>query len=153
MFYALLIALHMLGAIVWVGGMFFATLVLRPAAGVLEPHDRLVLFSKVFPRFFRWVWISLIAIVVSGYWVVFGIYGGFANVGGHIHIMQTSGLVMVALFMFLYFVPFRRFELAVAANDMLAAGKHMATIRGIVTTNLILGLATSAIGAARVYWG
>lgn len=153
MFYSLLIALHMLGAIVWVGGMFFATLILRPAAGVLAPHDRLVLFSKVFPRFFRWVWISLTVIVVTGYWVVYGMYGGAAYVGVHVHIMQATGLLMVLLFMILYFVPFRRFQLAVAADDLLAAGKHLAAIRAIVTTNLVLGLATSAIGAARVYWG
>ncbi|MFA7431170.1 MAG: CopD family protein [Rhodospirillaceae bacterium] len=153
MFYSLLIALHLLGAIVWVGGMFFATLVLRPATQVLEPHDRLVLFSKVFPRFFRWVWVSLIAIVVSGYWVLFGLYGGFANVGGHVHIMQATGFVMIVLFAYMYFVPFRRFEQAVAANDMVSAGKHTTAIRGIITTNLILGLLTSAIGAARVYWG
>lgn len=153
MFYSLLIALHVLGSIVWVGGMFFAILVLRPATQVLEPHDRLVLFSKVFPRFFRWVWVSLIAILVSGYWVVFGLYGGFANVGVHVHIMQTTGLVMVLLFLFMYFVPFRRFEQAVAENDMVAAGKHIGTIRGVITFNLILGLITAAIGAARVYWG
>ncbi len=153
MFYSLLIALHLLGAIVWVGGMFFATLILRPATQVLEPHDRLVLFSKVFPRFFRWVWISLIALLVSGYWVVFGLYGGFANVGVHVHIMQLTGLIMVGLFAYLYFAPFRRFEQAVAGNDMLAAGKHIATIRTIITINLALGLLTSAIGAARVYWG
>lgn len=153
MLYSLLIALHMLGAIVWVGGMFFAALVLRPATQVLEPHERLVLFSKVFPRFFRWVWLSLIALLVSGYWVVFGLYGGFANVGVHVHIMQATGLVMVLLFVFMYFVPFRRFEQAVSDNDMVAAGKHMAGIRGVIHTNLILGLLTSAIGAARVYWG
>ena len=31
------IALHTLAAVIWVGGMFFAYLVLRPSAGALEP--------------------------------------------------------------------------------------------------------------------
>ena len=35
----LLIALHILAAVVWVGGIFFAYMVLRPSAGPLEPPD------------------------------------------------------------------------------------------------------------------
>ena len=38
---ASLIALHILSAVVWVGGMFFAYMVLRPAAGRLEQVERL----------------------------------------------------------------------------------------------------------------
>ena len=38
---ALLVALHVLAAVVWVGGMFFAYMVLRPAAGPLETAERL----------------------------------------------------------------------------------------------------------------
>lgn len=47
--YALLYALHVLAAVVWVGGMFFAWMVLRPAAvTALEPPARLRLWSAVF---------------------------------------------------------------------------------------------------------
>jgi putative copper export protein len=35
------LVLHILGAIVWVGGMFFAYMVLRPAAGEMEGPTRL----------------------------------------------------------------------------------------------------------------
>ena len=49
------VSLHILAAIVWIGGMFFAVLVLRPAAGPLEPPDRLALWRRVFARFFPWV--------------------------------------------------------------------------------------------------
>jgi len=47
--------LHVLAAVIWVGGMFFAHMVLRPSAGPLEPAVRLSLWSRVFPRFFFWV--------------------------------------------------------------------------------------------------
>src|ERR1043166_717450 len=50
---ALALALHILGAVVWVGGMFAAYMCLRPAAGPLEPPARLKLwrafFGKIFP--------------------------------------------------------------------------------------------------------
>ena len=59
------ISLHVLAAIVWIGGMFFALLVLRPSAGPLEPPDRLALWRRVFARFFAWVWISLALLIIQ----------------------------------------------------------------------------------------
>ena len=56
MIWALLKAIHLLGAAIWVGGMFFALLVLRPSLSVLEPPARLALHGAVFSRFFRIVW-------------------------------------------------------------------------------------------------
>ena len=47
--------IHIFAAVVWVGGMFFAHQVLRSAAAALEPPSRLVLWSRVFGRFFAWV--------------------------------------------------------------------------------------------------
>ena len=39
----LALIVHSLAAVVWVGGMFFALLALRPATGPLEPGPRLAL--------------------------------------------------------------------------------------------------------------
>ena len=54
----LAITLHLLAAVIWVGGMFFAYMALRPATGSLEPSIRLTLWSQTLKRFFPWVWIS-----------------------------------------------------------------------------------------------
>ena len=52
--------LHLLSVLIWVGGMFFAYMILRPAAvEVLEPPPRLRLWANVFGRFFPWVWASV----------------------------------------------------------------------------------------------
>ncbi|MCH8214412.1 MAG: hypothetical protein IIC54_10140, partial [Proteobacteria bacterium] len=83
--------LHVLAAIVWVGGMFFAYMVLRPSLGVLEPPQRPALWNAVFPRFFAWVWVAVIALPVTGYAMVFDAFGGFANAGVHVHVMHVLG--------------------------------------------------------------
>ena len=44
------LTLHILGAVVWVGGMFAAYVCLRPAAGALEPPQRLKLWRGFFAR-------------------------------------------------------------------------------------------------------
>src|ERR1700709_607539 len=95
---ALALALHILGAVVWVGGMFAIYVCLRPALGTLEPPQRLRLMRATFQRFFPWVWVSVLLLLASGYWVVFMTFGGFAGVRLHVHLMQGIGLIMVALF-------------------------------------------------------
>ncbi len=46
---------HLLGLTLWVGGMFFAHMALRPALGVLHPEQRLTLMAAVLANFFIWV--------------------------------------------------------------------------------------------------
>jgi uncharacterized membrane protein len=147
------LALHVLAAIVWVGGMFFAYVVLRPAAGQLEPLPRLTLWRDVFARFFPWVWASVLALLLSGYGMLLFGLGGFAGAGLHVHLMQALGLVMMALFGHLYFVPWRRLQRALEGADGAAAAGQLGQIRRIVAINLALGLITSVIGASGRFWG
>lgn len=144
--------LHALAAVVWVGGMFFAYMVLRPSVGSIEPSARLDLWRQVLGRFFPWVWASIVALLASGYGVTFFGLGGFAGAGAHVHIMQATGLLMMALFLHLYFAPWRRLQRALAQNDQATAARQLTQIRRIVATNLILGLITVAIGASGRYW-
>jgi len=132
--------LHLFSAIVWVGGMFFAYLCLRPvAASVLEPPQRLTLWSQVFARFFPWVWVAVILLPVTGLWIIFQA-GGFGAVGHYVHIMLALGVIMIAVFGHVYFSPYRRLRAAVAAQDFPAAGKQLAQIRMLVAFNLTVGM-------------
>jgi uncharacterized membrane protein len=147
-----LVALHVMAAVVWVGGMFFAYVVLRPSAGPLETPARLALWHRVFARFFPWVWASIALLLVSGYSMLFVRFGGFAEAGPHIHVMQLTGILMMLLFFHLYFVPWRRFSRAVDAGALAEAGAALNQIRRIVAINLVLGLLTVAVGASGRFW-
>ena len=113
---ALLITLHVLAAVVWVGGMFFAYIVLRPSVGQLQAEARLKLWQRVFQRFFPWVWASVALLLISGYGMIFLYLGGFAGAGLFIHIMQGVGIVMMLLFLHLFFAPWCRFSRAVESE-------------------------------------
>ena len=147
------LVLHAVAATVWVGGMFFALLALRPATAPLEPGPRLELWQRVLDRFFRWVIAAIVLLLLSGYGMIFGVYSGFAGLGPHIHIMQGIGIIMMLAFFHLYFAPWRRFQRALAQRDNAAAAAQLNQIRWIVTLNLILGLATVAVGSSGRYWG
>jgi uncharacterized membrane protein len=150
---SVLLILHALSAVVWVGGMYFAHQVLRPAAASLEPGPRLTLWSRVLGRFFAWVIAAIILLLLTGYSLVFGVYSGFSGVGLHIHLMQGIGILMMLLFFHLYFAPWRRFRAAVVRQDWAEGGRQLGQIRTIVTINLVLGVIVVAIGSSGRYWG
>src|SRR5690242_13838149 len=138
------LVLHALSAVVWVGGMFFAHQVLRPAAAALDPRPRLLLWSRVLGRFFAWVIAAIVLLLASGYAMVIAVFGGFGKVGLHVNLMQGLGILMMLLFFHLYFAPWRRFRLAVGREDWAEGGRQLGQIRTIVTINLALGYRASA---------
>jgi uncharacterized membrane protein len=149
---ALMLTLHAFSAVIWVGGMFFAYVVLRPvAAGQLEPPQRLGLWAAVFARFFPWVFASIALLLASGYWMVLSFYGGFDAVGMYVHLMMWGGYLMMLLFLHVFFAPFRRLKQAVAAGDWQAGARSLAQIRVLVGVNLVLGVVVVAIATGGRY--
>jgi len=149
---AVLIALHVVAAVVWVGGMFFAYVALRPSAGPLPSEARLQLWRRVFARFFPWVWLSIVVLLVSGYAMIFLYLGGFARLPLYVNVMQAIGIVMMLIFLHLFFSPWRRFRIAVEGQRFPEAAKSLNQIRLIVATNLLLGLLTVIVGASGRFW-
>ena len=146
------IALHLLAAVVWVGGMIFAHNSLRPAAAqVLEPPLRLELWVQVFRRFFVLVWISVAVIMATGYWMLFSYFGGFAGAGIHIHIMHGAGIIMVLIYLHVFFAPYRRLRQAVIVQDYPLAGAQLNQIRRMVGINVLIGLSVIVIASAGRY--
>jgi len=148
----LAVLLHVIAAVIWVGGMFFAYMFLRPvAASQLEPPARLTLWVGVFGKFFPWVWASIAVILASGFWMIFAVFGGMGAVGLYVHAMLGLGVLMMLIFFHVFFAPYGRLKRAVAAQDWPAGGKALSQIRMMVGINTLIGLLTFAIGAAGRY--
>jgi uncharacterized membrane protein len=136
---ALAFALHVLGAVIWVGGMFAIYVCLRPALGTLEPAQRFCLMRVTFQKFFPWVWGAVL------------LFGGFAAAGLHVHLMQGIGWLMIALFVWLFHGPWLAFKRAVDAQDWPSAGARLNRIRQIIAVNLPLGLLVVLIAAGGAF--
>ena len=146
----ILLILHILSAVIWVGGMFFAYVCLRPvAAGLLEPSLRLPLWCGVFQRFFPWVWLSVITIVLSGHAMIANF--GMAGVGRYVYLMLGLGYLMVILYLYVYFSLFLELKLFVRDQVWAEAGKVLNKIRIVIGINLSLGLLTISIAAGGRY--
>lgn len=145
--YALALGLHQFATIVWVGGMFFAHMALRPAlADVIRGPERAVLMLAVFQRFFPWVWVSIVLLWASGGW-----YFAFVlqrQAAMHVHLMMGVALLMTLIFIYIFVVPYRQMKIAVDQENWAWAGAKVALIRGLVLVNLGLGLITALAGSA-----
>jgi uncharacterized membrane protein len=146
------ILLHVLAAVVWVGGMFFAYVCLRPAATALEAGPRLTLWADVLARFFRWVWSAIVVLLATGLWMIFTVMGGMRQAGLHVHLMLGTGVLMMLLAAHVYFAPLRRLRAAVAGQHWTDAGKALQQIRIFIAVNLVLGLLVVAVGSGGRYF-
>ncbi len=142
------LTLHVLGIVVWVGGMFFTVMALRPAAvEILEAPFRLRLWEAVFKRFFPWVWLAILFVLGSGYFMIFKV-GGFAGAAVYIHIMHSLALIMVLMFLHVYFAPFNRLKKANATESWGLGGDALSQIRKLMIVNLSIGLVTIVVATA-----
>ena len=143
------LVLHMLSAVVWVGGMFFAYMFLRPVAAMqLEPPLRLQLWVGVFKKFFPFVWLSLLFLPLTGYMMIFDIWGSMASTPLYVHIMNGLGIVMILIYLHVYFAPFKRLKEAVIKQDWPEGGRNLNIIRKMVGINTMIGLIVIIVASA-----
>ncbi|UXL39544.1 CopD family protein [Pseudomonas fragi] len=148
--FALTYSLHVLAALIWVGGMFFAWMILRPAAiTALEGPARLKLWVEVFQRFFVWVWIAVVILPISGVGLLQMRFNGFETAPRYVQIMMGLYIVMVALFIRIQSLQLPELRKAVEAQAWAEGAVVMGRIRRLVGCNLIVGLVLVTIAAAR----
>jgi len=147
-FHPLLLFVHVAGVVIWVGGMFFAYVCLRPEVG--QPARAAAAAAPCgaacWRASFTWVWGGRVAARAGerGWRSILRV--GFAAAPLYQHIMFLMGLVMIAIYVFVYFVPYAGLNKAVAAEDWKAGGAALGRIRQLVGTNLTLGFLTIAMG-------
>ena len=149
-FMSLAITLHVLAVVVWVGGMFFAHQVMRPAAvSTLEPPQRLRLWVAGFKRFFPWVWVCVATVLITGLWMFMQF---MPKPPIYLHIMFTLGIVMILIFMHVFFAPYNKLKRAVASESWKEGGAALNQIRILVGINTLIGIITIVIATAGKYF-
>jgi uncharacterized membrane protein len=137
---AIALILHLIAINVWVGGTFFAIVILGRAIKNISAAQQLVLWQLVLQRFFNWAWIAVFILLISGTWMVYSIYGGFDTIPVYIMLMGLIALLMISVFIYIYFFPYRQYKLLVQMNDIDSCIRKLAVIRFAGIINMILGL-------------
>ncbi|MHB1580893.1 MAG: CopD family protein [Acidithiobacillus sp.] len=142
---------HIIAVVVWIGGLFFATVVLAPVlqAEIAQASTRIPLLHAILRRFFLWVGISGAVLLGSGYTMVPLFYGGFAALSAPVSIMVVLGTIMVMLALHVYFAPLKRLRRAVRDQDWKAGARALGQVRLLSSVNLLLSLVVILMGV----WG
>ncbi len=143
--WGLVLAVHILAMALWTGGMAYTLLVLRPNLTALPAGDGMTLHGQTLRRFFLLVWHAMPLVLITGWAMVFGVYGGFANLNWAVNGMQALGIVMAAVFLTLFFGPWRQFR----RRPTLASA---ASIRRLLLLNLALAVVVTVLGSL-AQWG
>jgi uncharacterized membrane protein len=146
---AVALVLHVLSAIIWIGGMFFAYVCLRPvAAALLEAPQRLQLWVGVFKRFFLIVWLAVLVLPVTGLYAASVMFGSIGRAPLYVHLMLGGGVAMILIFLHVYFAPYRRLRRALGAQDYPAGIQQLARIRRMVGINTVLGILVALVASS-----
>ncbi|WP_034410458.1 MULTISPECIES: CopD family protein [Derxia] len=142
--HALLLLVHLLAAIVWIGGMTVMHFAVRPAAVArLEPPARLGFMADALGRFFNWVTAAIVLLFASG--LGMALPAGMAQLHWSVHAMLGIGCVMTAIFGVIRLSAWPRLVRAVAERQWPAGAAALARIRVLVTVNLALGVLVIAL--------
>ena len=122
--------LHVVGVLIWIGGMFYTLFVLRPSLSVIST-DRASFVETVMGRFFKFVWIAILLLLITG--------GYRAHI--HIHSLVFDlklfvYTVMVLIFSYIYFVLFQKLKKSTLEENPFLIKK----ITLLIKTNFGLGL-------------
>lgn len=152
MLYNLLKLIHVLSIIVWIGGMFFAHVCLRPAVAKIDaPPVRLTLMHDVLGRFFNIVGIVAALSLATGVWMIGRVAKQTVQAGGQFAmplswtLMASLGILMILIFGHIRFALYKRLSRAVAAKDWPVGGAALANIRRWVAVNLVIGVLIVAV--------
>ena len=138
--------LHLISAIVWMGGMTLMLFALRPAVvNLLDPQLRAQVMGQVWQRFFAMVAVAVVVLLITGtnmYTTMFKAVkaaGGTGSVPLGWNLMLVIGMLMSLIFGHIYFAGFRKFKRAVAAAEWPVAAKSASLIHTLIVVNFALG--------------
>ncbi len=138
--WGVVLAVHILAMATWVGGLAFILFIVPSSLGLLDGTPRISVQLQSLRRFFRLVWHIMPISLLTGWAMLVGKEGGFAHAPWYVNGMQGLAILMVIVFMWIFFGPYRRLRRAIRPQPQM-----LDTVRSLITTNLVLGAATVTI--------
>jgi len=133
--YIITLWMHYLATIMWIGGMAFNILVLRPSMAAIDQNQRPVLGTTVLKRFIIFAWLSIAVLILTGVPI------GFSNVGFENILSTNYGIVLLSKhFVTLIMILIVTWVSFVLSTKLVSFAPRPNTILILVKTNLSLGI-------------
>ncbi len=133
--------LHTLAAVSWVGGMVFNLFVLRPSVGVIDAGDRVKLSLTVLRRFIPLVWLCVVVLAISGtYLSVLKVGSPEILIGSSFGRILLLKLIIVAVMVSIVaYIRYNRLPLLESLVGTPEIGGVLGGVVSLVRLNLALG--------------
>ena len=133
--YIITLWIHYLATVMWIGGMAFNLLVLRPSMIVIDQNQRPVLGTTVLKRFIIFAWLSILVLILTGIPIAFS-HVAFEDILG-----TTYGIVLLSKhFVTLIMILIVTWVSFVLSVKLAPFAPKPNTILILVKTNLSLGI-------------
>lgn len=133
--YIITLWLHYLATIMWIGGMAFNILVLRPSMAAIDKNQRPVLGATVLKRFIIFAWLSITVLILTGIPIA------FSRVAFEDILDTTYGIVLLSKhFVTLIMILIVTWVSFVLSKKLASFAPKPDTILILVKTNLSLGI-------------
>lgn len=127
--------LHYLATVMWIGGMAFNLLVLRPSMILIDQNQRPILGTKVLKRFIIFAWLSIAVLILTGTSIA------FSRVVFEDIFSTTYGIVLLSKhFVTLIMILIVTWVSFVLSTKLAPFAPKPDTILTLVKTNLFLGI-------------
>ena len=83
--------------------------------------------------------------------MIYSAYGGFKTIPVYVALMGLLAMLMVANFIFIYFIPYRQYQQLVRLRHFNACVQKLAMIRFVGIMNMVLGAGIVVIIGSRMY--
>ena len=134
--------LHYLANVMWIGGMAFNILVLRPSMVAIDQNQRPVLGTTVLKRFIIFAWLSIIVLILTGISIA------SSRIAFEEIFSTTYGIVLLSKhFVTLIMILIVTWVSFVLSAKLAPFAPKPDTILILVKTNLFLGILVSLLTA------
>lgn len=151
MLYNVLKLVHLLAIMLWLGGMAYTLMFVRPALGELPPPERLRTLRGIVARFLGAVLAAVLIALASGAWMMAEVASQVHATGGTLrippawHVMAGLGVVMAIIYFYVRYGIFNRLNDAVERGAWAEGAAAAAALRRWVLVNLLIGLVIVAV--------
>jgi len=140
-FFLLILWLHILASVVWIGGMAFNILILRPSITVIDAPQRIKLAETVLRRFISFVWASIGVLILTGAILALPKMTSFktllsSSYGGLLILKLLIVMVMIINVFIIQYILFPKFKSLIPSPG---GNRVMGQIVTVVKINLIFG--------------
>ena len=142
-----IVFLHVLSAIVWIGGMIVVRFAIHYSMqNIMEPRLKLERTLENLKRFFNMVIPSIIVLLITALIMILGIGFKGTDLNKFVHIKEAIWSVMTIVFIIVY-IKRNKAQRALELGDMIAVKANLAPIASyLIPLNIILGIIAVYLG-------